>query len=186
MKNCIKCEVELTDENWSQNQRGNWINKCMDCLKIEKREYHREWRKKNPGRSSAASLRCKNNLRLIDPIRSVAASVYSDSRKRAIKNSMQFDLTPKFVLDLMRQAKTCPYFGEPLTFQQGEKANMLASLDRIDSGKGYTTDNVMVISYLANLMKSHSSQDQLLQFARGVLSLSGLRTIEKLNGRAAK
>ena len=69
---------------------------------------------------------------------------------------------------------------------QGEKANTLASVDRIDSKLGYTQDNIQIISYLANLMKSHASEEELVSFANGVLAIHYFRTIEKLQGRAAK
>jgi len=106
-----------------------------------------------------------------------------------MKVGMEFDLTPESVLRLMRESTTCPYFGWKLTHSEGGKSKTLASVDRIDSSKGYTADNVQIISYLANLMKSHATECELLQFANGVvgmLGLGGLRTVEKLNDKAAK
>lgn len=102
---------------------------------------------------------------------------------------MEFDLTPSHVLQMMRETFICPFLGVALTFSQGEKQNSLASIDRIDSAKGYTKNNVQIVSYLANLMKSHATDAELLQFAHGVmgmLGIGGLRTIEKINKVAAK
>lgn len=96
MKNCIKCSCELTDITWASDQKINYINKCRECIKVEKRE---------------------------------------------------------------------------------------------DSTKGYIKDNIQVISYLANVMKSHATDAELLQFAHGVigmLGLGGMRTAEKIQGVAAK
>jgi hypothetical protein len=189
MKNCINCQCELTDSTWSADQKANYVNKCKECIKVEKRLYNKEWNKNNPGKSSEATKRCKDKLRNNDPVKARASSAYSDCRKRAIVNGMEFDLTPKFVLDLMRKSIFCPYFGCFLTFDQGMKNNALASVDRIDSSNGYTTNNIQIISYLANLMKSHASEVELVRFAEGVLrvhSLGGLRTAEKINGVAAR
>ena len=174
MTSCIICSCELTDENWVKNQRKNWINKCKSCLTIEKCEYAKVWRARNPGASSTVQLRHRDKLRKDDPIRARARSAYADCRKRAIRSGMDFNLTPSKVTELMRAASVCPYFGTPLTFAQGDKDETLASIDRIDSSKGYTEDNVQIISYLANLMKSHATPKQLLMFANGVISMLGV------------
>jgi hypothetical protein len=47
------------------------------------------------------------------------------------------------------------------------------SIDRKDNTKGYTKDNVWVISQLANQMKSNATPEQLRAFARWILSEYG-------------
>lgn len=64
--------------------------------------------------------------------------------------------------------KVCPYLGVgfiPLDKDYGY------SLDRIDSSKGYTPDNIQVISRLANIMKNNATKEQLIAFAKGVLAV---------------
>lgn len=48
------------------------------------------------------------------------------------------------------------------------------SIDRIDSTKGYTKDNIQVISSKANTMKSNASVEELRMFAYWVLREYGL------------
>jgi len=170
-KVCIKCSAILTADNWKPECVKNWVYKCQECIRLEKREYQRKWRKANQELSRLRSARHSANLRTNDPVKSRAISAYDDSRKRAIRNFYDFDLTPSHVLNLFRNAKKCPYFGWDLTFSQGNKDKTLASLDRVDSNLGYTKDNVVVISYLANLMKSSASEDELLAFALGVIKM---------------
>ena len=171
-KICIKCNTALTDNNWAASTRKNWVNKCVICIRSEHLEWQRAWRAKNPVAAASSAKKYKANLRIVDPVKSRALSAYHDARKRSIKKGMPFDLTSAFVLDLMRQTTECPYFHWALTHLPG-KQKTLASLDRVDSAKGYTMDNVCVISYLANLMKSSANQEELYMFAQGILSTKG-------------
>lgn len=66
--------------------------------------------------------------------------------------------------------EVCPLLG--IEFRAGTKYNYQHSwsLDRLDNNKGYTKDNIWVISSLANTMKSSASPTQLLTFCKNVLS----------------
>jgi hypothetical protein len=66
----------------------------------------------------------------------------------------------------------CPILGIPLNMNSGKSGayNNSPSLDRKDNTKGYTPDNVWVISQLANAMKHCATPEQLLRFARWILS----------------
>jgi hypothetical protein len=59
----------------------------------------------------------------------------------------------------------CPVFGVPLE----PKTRYAASLDRIDNAKGYTPDNVQVISRKANSMKLDATPEELILFAEWIL-----------------
>lgn len=65
----------------------------------------------------------------------------------------------------------CPYLGIPLvnTRPRGDARRDIASLDRIDPTKGYTKDNIEVISWLANTMKNNATPDLLINFAEEIL-----------------
>lgn len=69
---------------------------------------------------------------------------------------------------------TCPVLGITLNANAGKSGayKNSPSLDRIDSTRGYTPDNIQVISQLANAMKHAASKEQLLKFAEWVLSNS--------------
>lgn len=176
MKACIVCNCELTDENWKIACKKNYVNKCNSCVRDEKRSYQRTWRIGNELTSRERVRTYQTKLAATNPIKSRAQSSYSDARKRAIKHNMPFDLTAAKVEQLFISAPRCPYFGWELTYCTG-KQKTLASLDRIDSFKGYTMDNVQVLSYLANLMKSNSTEEELVLFANGVLRLKGVASV---------
>jgi len=63
----------------------------------------------------------------------------------------------------------CPLLGIPLFRSTGKGAcDNSPSLDRIDSSKGYTPDNIWVISNKANSIKSNATIQELEQIACGL------------------
>lgn len=86
------------------------------------------------------------------------------AKARAKTDSMEFDLV---VADIVIP-DVCPYFKTPFVMTDKQLA---ASLDRIDSTRGYTKDNIRVISYMANRMKNNATEEQLIAFANGVLEV---------------
>jgi len=61
----------------------------------------------------------------------------------------------------------CPYLGFSFSFDSRDTS---PSLDRINPTKGYTRDNIQVISWRANRYKSNATVDDLIAFARGILA----------------
>lgn len=67
---------------------------------------------------------------------------------------------------------TCPVLGINLNMNSGKSGayKNSPSLDRIDNNKGYTKDNIQVISQLANAMKGAATIGELHKFADWVSS----------------
>lgn len=91
------------------------------------------------------------------------------ARARARKSGIEFDIT---IEDIVVPEK-CPLLEIPLWVADGRGAvkNNSASLDRIDSSKGYVKGNVWVISFKANTMKSNSTLDEFLLMAKNLEKL---------------
>ena len=86
------------------------------------------------------------------------------AKHRAKQDSLDFDIE----LSDITIPQVCPYMKTP--FIMGDKQRA-ASLDRIDSSRGYTKDNIRVISYMANRMKNNATEQELISFAKGVLAM---------------
>jgi len=56
---------------------------------------------------------------------------------------------------------TCPVLGIPLKFNRGKVEDNSYSVDRMDSSKGYTADNIVIVSYRANKLKSDATLEEL-------------------------
>jgi hypothetical protein len=85
---------------------------------------------------------------------------------RAKKRGLEFTLKLEDVI----VPEYCPILGIKLEHSTGHGGKIHSpSIDRIDNARGYTPDNIQVISTLANQMKSSATPEQLLMFAEWVL-----------------
>jgi hypothetical protein len=90
------------------------------------------------------------------------------AKYRAKNKELDFNLT----VESIDWPTHCPVFG--FEFDYSKRRNPAGkttspSLDRIDNSKGYTLDNVQVISNLANTMKLNATPEQLTMFANWIL-----------------
>lgn len=83
--------------------------------------------------------------------------ILNTARRRAREKGIEFTITAAD-LPLYDDNLYCPVFGKKLT--RGNRP-WCASIDRIDQDKGYTPDNIVVVSYYANRAKNDLSIDEL-------------------------
>ena len=88
------------------------------------------------------------------------------AKYRAKIKKLEFDLTAKDIII----PKNCPVLGIPIYPYGNTNA---PSLDRIDNTRGYTKDNVVIVSFKANRLK-------------GAATISDLAKIVKFYKRLAK
>lgn len=92
---------------------------------------------------------------------------YSAKNNAKLRN-IEFNITE----DDINIPTHCPLLGVELTCIYGEgRVSTNMSLDRIDNTKGYTPDNIQVICDLANRMKQDATPEQLVLFAKNILSI---------------
>lgn len=87
-------------------------------------------------------------------------TLYNRLKSSAKRRGIVFDLTLTDLNNLTFPI-TCPVLGIPLTFNRSSASDNSYSIDRIDSSKGYTIDNIVVISLRANKLKNNASKDEL-------------------------
>lgn len=82
----------------------------------------------------------------------------SDARRCAEDRCLPFSIDATAI----PRPTHCPVFGIELVYQaKGKRLPNSASLDRFDSQRGYTSDNVWVISWRANQIKSDATLSEL-------------------------
>lgn len=92
--------------------------------------------------------------------------LFNQLKQSAQKRNIPFNLTMSDLNNLSFPI-TCPILGIPLVFNNGTPQDNSYSVDRIDSSKGYTKDNIVVVSYRANKLKSNATlmeMKQLVEF----------------------
>lgn len=122
--------------------------------------------RKNPWRDS------EENKAHLAAICSNRRDEYSDFRellKRCKARSRELDITLEYLKEVWdAQGGICPYLKQPLVLPQTDNShdrsnpNLIASIDRIDSSKGYVKGNIQFISMTLNFAKNKYDEEVLL------------------------
>ena len=110
---------------------------------------------------------------------SVETKMLRRAKQRAKERGVDFNLS----LEDITIPTHCPILGIELKMHKGRSGGQPNSpaLDRVDNNKGYVKGNVMVMSHLANMMKSSASTEQMVLFAEWVIKTHGNSANEVAN-----
>jgi len=144
---------------------------------VNKKEYHAQWRLKNPDKIKAyvqkhqvKSTQKLKRWRHANPER----CLYLNIKSRAKRMGTEFNLDWQDIdIPIL-----CPALGIPILVgtNEGMKTGPSPhspSVDRIDNDKGYVKGNIQVLSHKANTMKNSASPKQLLRFANWIIYIYG-------------
>ncbi len=162
VQQCVTCEKTLqVSYFWKQKSKKNGLqSECKYCMKLRTTQYHRDNRKTlRPRNNAVITKRRKNN-----PIK----ALLSGAKSRAKFAGIEFSITEN---DITLPDK-CPILGIELKSGFGMGFGRLLhekdsrfSIDRIDNQRGYTSDNVIIVSYRANRLKSDASLEEIKKIA---------------------
>ena len=171
IKICTSCNESLPISEFYKQKRGKFgVNsKCKSCSRIydenhrknnlEKyAKYQQNHRNQNKDYNKNDSLRTEQ---YVLTIKGRATRLYGSAKNRAKNKGWKFNITPDFIYQKLLPLK-CEVTNLNLSLEKEliYKANALApSLDRIDSSKGYTLDNVQVVCWWYNAMKQDWSEE---------------------------
>ena len=162
LKICSICKIEQSLSNFSSDSHtycrpcaAQWMKNKRKERSKEKWKQDREIIAAAKGRSYISYL--TTNLPAI--------------RSRAKIKNIEFDITAKDLTDLAEQQQLkCALTREVLTFITGKGRVMTnASVDRIDSNKGYIKNNIQLVSLQANTLKNILSMDELFLLCERIL-----------------
>lgn len=158
------------------NNRVRWLCKC-DCGKESTPLFT------NLNRGFSKSCGCDKRWGITKNT-GFPSLVWSNIVHGAKKRGIFLDITPEYLWDLIiQQDFKCNLTGVAIHTKTGK--NITASLDRIDSSKGYVSGNVQWVHKNVNRMKGTFSQDDFVQICKMVASkqesiLTNLKPMDKI------
>jgi hypothetical protein len=147
-----ECIAKATVYHQENPDRANqatrkWAKKNRPYLRATRQA----WLAKNPRYEAdwVAADRVKNPVRYI----------FRNAKNRAKALGIEFSITTADIV----VPTHCPVLGIELKYSRGERgfgANASPSIDRFNNDKGYTPDNICIISNRANLLKRDGTLDE--------------------------
>jgi hypothetical protein len=121
-------------------------------------------------RYNIAHLVASNRLDEFSPFR----LPFRTAKRHAKEKNKEFNLTLECLKQLWdKQKGICVYTGWELELPKTSKGTARnyrkASIDRKDSTKGYTPDNIQFVSYMANCAKNCFDESELIAFCEAVV-----------------
>ncbi len=156
-KVCGHCKVDkpLTDYT-KNNAAGDGLqSKCRPCDVA----YQAKRRVENPQKRRDYEKQYLNNKRQDFDFR--LNMLLNASKQRARNKNREHTITVEDIKAIYPTDGCCPIFGMKLEFNTAGFRENSPSIDRIDSTKGYTPDNIQIISWKANRIKGYATLQEL-------------------------
>jgi hypothetical protein len=163
-RECINCGKTWIVEvkNNASHSRTKYF--CCDCNeKLSNKEKTQILRLKLEGFHEKEKAQRRASYK-----RNHIHNIVANARERALAYGYEFDIQDSDIVIPER----CPLLNVP--FILGEKGNYeyTPTIDRIDNSKGYTKDNIWIITKKANAMKNSASFEELNTFCTNILRYS--------------
>jgi hypothetical protein len=156
LQRCPKCRRNLPLECFVPSYRGKNGRQCKQCINDHKRERYLTDPSYQASQKTSAFKQYWGQPH---------TDFFRERRNFASRRSRcnyEFSFEEYWALR-EKTNHTCPVYKQP--FQHGHK-KWGASIDRIDSTKGYTLDNIQVVSVFANTVKSSATYRELVTMGK--------------------
>lgn len=159
--------------NPTRNAELNAYRRSRAALPENKKkikEQNRKWREQRTADGTTRSIAWQRARRKAKP----ADYLLFDAKRRADKKKVPYDISnaERARIEKIITTGFCEVTGLPFSKLDGTANPWAPSLDRRDSSRGYTTDNVQVVCAAYNYAKSEWSAGVLLTLARAIVDAS--------------
>lgn len=157
---CNKCKKYLPESKFNidntnlHGKRGNLCRECKDC---QRKRYYQERQRLLEDNYAALRYKLQQALKA--------------AKRRAKENNKYIDIDLEYLFYLWNiQNGRCALTGDQMTYEFYKgRVNSNLSIDRIDSSKGYSKDNVQLVCMVANQMKNDLSINELLVLCNKII-----------------
>jgi len=179
---CKKCGLEKTIEQFIKNKqcKNGYAGTCKSCqnqyTKKWKQEHSKELSQKRRKRYiETEGLEVKKRIekrKQLYPLRCRATVIRQGMVERSKRKKIDFDkgyFTVKYLMNRLLENPNCECCGKKLDieFKKDKKFNDSSpSMDRVNSNKGYTKDNVAILCWRCNKHKQDSTAEELRMIAK--------------------
>ena len=175
---CYICKQKKLLEEFfkDKSHKGGYGFRCKQCNKKYKKNYHETYskrddvkeRRRKKYQENVEAERLKNrNRRNNNPEhykelsrksyrKNIRSVLLTQSRQRAKRYGYEHNITVEDIII----PEYCPILGIPIFISEKQCSWNSPSLDRIDNNKGYIKNNVMVMSFRANTLKSNGTAEE--------------------------
>lgn len=156
MKKCNCCKIEKPFEEFSKLHctKDGYAYVCLTCGRAKTKLYRNKNREKYNTNQQAVRRTEKGFI----------SQLLHGAKTRAKQKGFEYSLTGDFIQELLTRIDyVCQVTGQKMTLEaktRKQKNLHKVSLDRVDSLKGYTEDNVQLICWAVNLMKNSMDKEE--------------------------
>lgn len=164
-KQCTKCKVLLQLECFSKDKHkaSGYRSACKKCSSLEFQNFRNSDAYQARLEKVKTGRKTKKN---IDPVSVWVHDVFHNAKYRSKKNGIEFSITKKWVA--LSVVKFCPLLQIELNYGASKSSDSSASIDRVDSSKGYTPENCKIISFKANRIKNNATLQDIQMLAKNL------------------
>lgn len=158
---CRKCEVSKTYDKFTKRKRFH--------KKINEYKYHIEQicyncvYKRKVEKYGLSKYTDANKNRVTHTLSGRASLLIYRCKQRAKRDGFNFDLSKELILEKLKIGK-CEATNIQIELTEFDYNPYAPSIDRIDSTKGYTNDNIQLVCMIYNFCKNKFSTEQVNDF----------------------
>ncbi len=171
MKVCSRCKIEkdtsLFLTNGFRNGKRRYGAVCLNCRKppMTCELCGETGLPRSRGRNRKSCDNCYPYIRKAENLVAIA-------KYRANKKDIEFSLSAEFIFKKLKEG--CVKTGLQFTLEDNgsnysNRSPTTPSVDKIDSKKGYTEDNVQIVCWAYNVAKQQFSDEEVFQFWQKVM-----------------